>query len=82
MLKILIWIGVIVAVLFGLRLLNVAKAKVRDDGPGARTPAPRAESMVRCVRCGIYLPSNDAKASPAGPICGEPSCAQRRRGDS
>ena len=78
MTKILVWIIVIGVVLFGLRLLNVAKAK-RRDGPreaGSPTASP-GEPMVRCVRCGIYLPSADAKRSPEGVICGEPGCGKR-----
>jgi uncharacterized protein len=78
MTKILIWIVVIVVALFGLRLMNVAKAKRRGDPSGRAPPPPPAETMVRCVRCGVYLPSADAKPGPGGLICGEPGCAQRR----
>ncbi len=81
--KLLIWIGIAIVVLFGLRLMNMAKAKRRRD-PSGRAPSstPPAESMVRCVRCGVYLPSADAKPGPGGMTCGEPGCAQRARGDS
>ena len=79
MTKILIWVVVIVAVLFGLRLLNLAKAKRRGDAPGrAPDKIPPAETMVRCSRCGVFLPSADAKQGPGGLVCGEPGCAQRR----
>ena len=77
--KILLWIGVIVVILFGLRLLNVAKAKRRfdaaDRGPA---PAPPAETMIRCSRCGVYLPQKDATPGPAGLTCGDPACTQPR----
>jgi uncharacterized protein len=77
--KILIWIALIFAVLFGLRLLNVAKAKRRanaaDREAGRAAPA---ETMVRCARCGVYLPRADATSGPTGLTCGEPGCAQRR----
>jgi uncharacterized protein len=79
MTKILLWIVVIFAVLFALRLLNAAKGKRRADrsaGDAPRTPPP--ETMVRCARCGVYLPRADAKPSPTGLICGDPGCAQRR----
>ena len=79
MTKILIWAVIIVVVLFALRLLNVAKAKRRADPSGRGSPStPPAEAMVRCVRCGVYLPSADAKPGPGGLTCGEPGCAQRR----
>ena len=79
MIKILIWIGVIFVVLFGLRLLNVAKAK-RRSGAAGRGPAsaPSAETMVRCVRCGVYLPRQDAAPGPAGLTCGDPACTKPR----
>jgi uncharacterized protein len=77
--KILLWILVIVVVLLGLRLLSIAKA--RRHAGGSQAGAPRArpgETMVRCARCGVYLPSADATPGPAGPTCGDPQCAQRR----
>jgi hypothetical protein len=80
MAKILIWVVVAVVVLLGLRLLNVAKATRRRE-PGGRA-SPPAEAMVRCVRCGVYLPSADAKPGPAGMTCGDPGCAQRPEGRS
>ena len=79
MTKILIWIVAIIAVLFALRLLNVAKAK-RGVDPKVREspPPPTSETMVRCARCGVYLPRADATPGPAGLTCGDPGCAQRR----
>ena len=74
--KILLWIGIIVVVLFALRLLDVAKAKRRVDAAGA-SPPPPAETMIRCSRCGVYLPQKDATPGPAGPTCGEPSCLRQ-----
>ena len=75
--KILLWIGIIVAVLLALRMLNVAKAKRRVDATGA-SPPPPAETMVRCRRCGVYLPQKDATPGPAGLTCGEPACLRQR----
>jgi uncharacterized protein len=79
MAKVLIWIVVIIAVLFGLRLLNVAKGKRGVDPKGRESPPPTpSETMVRCARCGVYLPRADATPSPAGLTCGNPECAQPR----
>ena len=78
MTKILIWIGVIVVVLLGLRLLNVAKAKQRSGTAGRGATPPPAEAMIRCTRCGVYLPQKDATPGPSGPTCGDPACVQRR----
>ena len=79
MTKILIWIGVIFVLLFGLRLLNVAKAKRRSGtaGRGSASASP-AETMVRCVHCGVYLPQEDATPGPMGLTCGDPACTKPR----
>jgi len=79
MTKILLWIVVIFVLLFGLRLLNVAKAKRRAASSGRdASPTPPAETMVRCARCGVYLPQKDATPGPAGLTCGDPACTQPR----
>ena len=77
MAKILIWIVVIIAVLLGLRLLNVAKAKRGTAPNGRKSPPEPAEAMVRCTRCGVYLPRSDATPGPTGLTCGNPGCLQR-----
>jgi len=79
MTKILVWIVVVFVLLFGLRLLNVAKAKRRSGAPDrGAPPAPPAETMVRCARCGVYLPQKDARPGPTGLTCGEPACIEPR----
>ena len=76
--KVIFWIFVVFAVLFALRLLNTGKAKRRRDADAAATKARSVqESMVRCVRCGVYLPRAEAKPGPDGMTCGDPKCAQR-----
>ena len=79
MTKILLWIVVVIAVLIALRLINIAKEKRRAAGSSADASRnPPAEAMVRCARCGVYLPRADATAGPAGLTCGDPRCAQPR----
>lgn len=83
MAKVLLWIAIVIAVMFGLRLLNIAKAKRASEGAGRDSPRrPEVESMVRCVHCGVYLPRADALPSAAGLTCGEPRCAKRPTRDS
>ena len=77
MTKILLWIVLIVAVLLVLRLVNVAKAK-RENARRGTAQKSQAETMIRCARCGVYVPSADAKAGPEGLICGEIGCVQKR----
>ena len=74
--KIILWIVIVFAVLLGLRLLNAAKAKRRAD-VARRSGTSPAESMVRCVRCGVFLPQADAKPAPGGFCCGDAGCAKR-----
>jgi uncharacterized protein len=73
--KVIFWIVVVFAVLFGLRLLNTAKARRRDATPPA---PPAAETMVRCARCGVFLPRAEALPGPGGMTCADPDCANRR----
>ena len=79
MTKILLWVLLIGGALLVLRLVNIANAKRRNEA--ARGPSQkngRAAPMVRCVRCGVYLPSTDAKSGPDGLTCGEPACVEQR----
>jgi len=72
--KIVFWIVVVFAVLFALRLWNSAKARRRDAGKAQGAAAP--EAMVKCVRCGVFLPRADALPAPGGYRCTDPKCAQ------
>jgi len=76
MIRILFWVAIVFVLLFGLRLLNVAKAK-RRSGAAQRGPGAPAETMVRCARCGVYLPQKDAIPGPAGQTCGDAACRQQ-----
>ncbi len=72
--KVIFWIVVVFAVLLGLRLANAAKAKRGSGAP----PGRAAEPMVRCQRCGVFLPRAEAKEVAGGWVCGDPQCGQRR----
>jgi hypothetical protein len=75
--KIIVWIIVIFVILFALRMWNTAKAKSRAS---ARKPAADAQSMVRCVRCGTFLPKPEATSTPEGYRCSDPACAKHSSG--
>jgi len=75
--KIVLWIVFIAILLLVLRLLNIAKAKQRNNARRSST-VPPAERMIRCACCGVYLPQKDAIAGPAGLTCGEPACLRPR----
>ena len=77
--KLLLWVIVIGVALLALRLVNIAAARRRAAAAaGATPPGARADKMVRCVRCGVYVPSADAKPGPAGLTCGDPVCIEQR----
>ena len=76
--KIVFWLVVVFVVLLGLRLMNLAAAKRRRDEAAARRPAATADRMVRCVRCGLYLPQAEAAPSAAGYVCADGRCSERR----
>ncbi len=77
--KIVFWLVVAFVVLLGLRLLNVASAKRRrDEAAAAGRPGTGGDRMVRCVRCGLYLPQAEATSSAAGYVCADGRCAERR----
>lgn len=75
--KLIFWVVVFFVVLFVLRLLNVANSRSRNRDQRASGAPPGAAAMVRCVDCGVYLPSADATPGPRGPLCGDPKCLER-----
>ena len=77
--KFIFWLVVFFAILFVLRLVNVAKSRARGEAPRAPKQKASTAAMIRCVDCGVYLPGADAKSSPRGPLCGDPQCLQRHR---
>ena len=70
--KLIFWLILFFVVLLVLRLVNVAKSGPRRDAK--RPPRARDTATIRCVNCGVYLPSADALETPRGPVCGDPQC--------
>jgi uncharacterized protein len=69
--KLVFWIVVAFVVLFAVRLYGAAQAKKRrelDAAHGAAGP------MVRCAKCGVFLPKADALKTADGYRCREPGC--------
>lgn len=62
--KILFWAVVIIGVLFITRLLAHQAAKRESNGNDKKKAKPealgKAEEMVRCANCGVYMPRSDA----------------------
>ena len=77
--KVIFWIVVVFVVLFVLRLVNTGKAKRRErESADAGNVAGPAETMVRCDKCGVFLPMGDARPVANGYVCGSPGCSGRR----
>ena len=74
--KVIFWLVVIFGVLLVLRLVNTAQSRARRGSTGAGSKPRKQDAMVRCVDCGVYLPSADARTSPRGPLCGDPQCVR------
>ena len=78
--KVLFWIVVIFAVLFVLWLYNAHKAKQRAGaarGAERKKAVRDGDSMVRCARCGVFLPKAEATAVSTGYVCADPACSRR-----
>ena len=78
MLRILIWLGLLVAVWWWLRRrLFPDRPSVRGAGQRARDRRALAppEAMIDCAHCGLHLPASKALRDAAGrPFC----CAEHR----
>jgi len=74
--KIIAWLIVIFVVLFVLRMINVRKARSRSSDGARKAATAKAEPMVRCVRCSVFLPRAEAKAVEGGYACVEGPCAK------
>ena len=77
MAKIIVWLVVIVVVMLALRIVNVRNARRRAQEQQARQPAAAkgGEPMVRCIRCGTYLPQIEARSVRGGYACSAGECA-------
>lgn len=72
--KVIFWMVIVFAVLFCLRIYNVGQQKKRErrDAP---PPKDSGETMVRCTRCGIFLPRSEAQLVDGKIRCRDKECA-------
>jgi uncharacterized protein len=71
--KVIFWMVIVFAVLFCLRLYNAGQQKKRErrDAP---PPSGTGEAMVRCTRCGIFLPRSEAEIVEGKVRCRDKDC--------
>jgi uncharacterized protein len=78
MAKVVAWLVLIFVVLLALRMINARKARSRTGGAAGAPPAEiPAQPMVRCARCGVFLPRSDASPVGGGFACADSECAKR-----
>ena len=70
MVRIIAWLVVIFVVLLALRVIAMRNARTRHRA-GAQAAA---QPMVRCARCGVFLPRAEAKETRGGFVCAAGSC--------
>ena len=80
MAKIIAWLVLIFLVLFALRMINLRNARARrrnnDAARAASGVGVGVEPMVRCQRCGVYLPRAEAREISGGYACTAGGCAE------
>jgi uncharacterized protein len=69
--KVLAWLVLIFLVLFALRVLARRGAGARGGGAPAQ---PAAQPMVRCARCGVFLPRAEATQIDGAYVCSAEGC--------
>jgi hypothetical protein len=78
MAKLVAWLVLIIVVMFALRVINARKARSRSAGAAAGGAGEIAsQPMVRCTRCGVFLPRSDALPVAGGYACADRECAER-----
>lgn len=85
--KIIFWIVVFFGVLLALRLVSVHQTRkdqrerrdgeAGNGGNGKRDTRPAQEPMVKCGRCGVFLPKSTTVMTSRGLTCGDENCAHR-----
>jgi hypothetical protein len=81
MAKIIAWLIVIFVVLLALRIVNFRNARRRASeaaaakGAAAGSGGRAAAAMVRCARCGTYVPRDEAREVRGGYVCIGGECA-------
>lgn len=87
--KIIFWIIVFFLVLLALRLVSVHKTRAdakerRDDeeakrkaATGTRDDTPAQDSMIKCTRCGVFVPKANTVRASTGLVCNDKACGHR-----
>ena len=74
--KLIAWLVLIFIVLLALRLVNQRKSRRQQRAAGA-SAGTEVEPMVRCTRCGVFLPRADATQRAGEYACPDGQCVKR-----
>ena len=74
--KLVAWLVLIFIVLLALRLVNQRKARRKQRTAGA-AGSTEVAPMVRCARCGVFLPRADAVQRAGEYACPDGQCVKR-----
>ncbi|MDR2016333.1 MAG: hypothetical protein LBP90_01810 [Burkholderiales bacterium] len=75
--KLLFWVLVFIVALIVWRLWNIMQQHARRRSERSSSPKKKPahdEPMVRCVRCGVFLPREDARLTHSGYRCNDEAC--------
>jgi Flp pilus assembly protein TadB len=74
--KLIAWLILIFIVLLALRLINQRKSR-RQQRAADAAGSTAVEPMVRCTRCGVFLPRADATQRAGEYACPDGQCVKR-----
>jgi uncharacterized protein len=66
--KVLFWVVIALLIMFALRFVNIMRAKSKKKSANPSSDSLN-ETMVRCVKCGVYLPRQNALMRQDGYHC-------------
>jgi formylmethanofuran dehydrogenase subunit E len=70
MARVIAWLVLIFMVLFALRVIASRTTRARRKASVQNAVKP----MVRCARCGVFLPREEAKENGGGFVCAGAGC--------
>ena len=70
MARIVAWLVLIFMALLALRVITGRKARAQRKS----SVQEAVEPMVRCARCGVFLPRSEAKETRSGFVCAAGGC--------
>ena len=65
---------VVLAVFIVMRLVKLFAATRPTSQAGDETSGAAEAKLVKCVRCGAFVPRTDALPAPDGFLCSDPKC--------